>query len=103
MIEESQYVILVCSPTLAQLLREPGSHILHMEKGKYYANTIVNYVQPIKFIPVLLHTTRKGRHYFTNFGKCLVWSGQTELARHIGGILEWTLHWCLKHHFNVSC
>ena len=27
---------------------------------------------------------RKGRNYFTNFGKCLVWSGQTELARHIG-------------------
>ena len=55
MIEDSQYVILVCSPTLAQLLREPGSHILDMEKGKYYANTIVNYVQPIKFIPVLLN------------------------------------------------
>lgn len=27
---------------------------------------------------------RKGRYYFENFGKCLVWSGQEEIARHIG-------------------
>lgn len=27
---------------------------------------------------------RKGRDYFTHFGNNLVWSGQTELARHIG-------------------
>ena len=52
---ESQYVILVCSPTLSQVLREPGSCILEMEKGKYYASTIVNYIQPKKVIPVLLN------------------------------------------------
>ena len=55
MIEESQYVILVCSPTLAQVLREPANYILEMEKGKYYASTIVNYIQPHKVIPVYLN------------------------------------------------
>lgn len=27
---------------------------------------------------------RKGKRYFEHFGKSLVWSGQVELARHIG-------------------
>ena len=27
---------------------------------------------------------RKGKNYFEHFGKNLVWSGQTELAMHIG-------------------
>ena len=27
---------------------------------------------------------RKGTYYYENFSKCLVWSGQVELARHIG-------------------
>ena len=27
---------------------------------------------------------RKGRNYFEHFGKNLVWSGQKELAKHIG-------------------
>ena len=27
---------------------------------------------------------RKGSRYYENFSKCLVWSGQVELARHIG-------------------
>ena len=56
LIEESQYVILVCSPTLSQVLREPGNYILEMEKGKYYASTIVNYIQPHKVIPVYLNS-----------------------------------------------
>ena len=33
---------------------------------------------------LLIWLPRKGRNYFTKFGKCLVWSGQSELARHIG-------------------
>lgn len=33
---------------------------------------------------LLIWLPRKGRNYFTKFGKCLVWSGQKELARHIG-------------------
>ena len=54
-IEESQYVILVCSPTLAQVIQTPHDHVLSMEKGKYYANGIVNLIQPSKFIPVFLN------------------------------------------------
>ena len=54
-IQESQYVILVCSPTLAQVMRDPQDHMLNMEKGKYYANDIVNLIHPQKFIPVYLN------------------------------------------------
>ena len=54
-IEESQYVLFVCSPTLAHHLRDPGDSILVMEKGKYYVSSIVNYVKPQKFIPVFLN------------------------------------------------
>ena len=54
-IEESQYVLLVCSPTLAQVLKTPHDYTLEMEKGKYYASTVVNYVKPQKFIPVFLN------------------------------------------------
>ena len=61
-IEESQYVLLVCSPTLAHALRDPAEHILDMEKGKYYVSSIVNYVQPQKFIPVFM-SHYVPRHY----------------------------------------
>ena len=54
-IEESQYVLLVCSPTLAQALREPANYMLDMEKGKYYVSTVVNFIQPQKVIPVYLN------------------------------------------------
>ena len=54
-IEESQYVILVCSPSLAQMMKTPHNHTLNMEKGKYFANGIVNLVHPPKFIPVYLN------------------------------------------------
>ena len=54
-IEESQYVILVCSPTLAQVIRTPHDYTLNMEKGKYYASTVVNFIQPHKVIPVYLN------------------------------------------------
>ena len=55
-IEESQYVLLVLSPMLAQKIKNPvGEDVLHMEKGKYYVNGIVNYIHPPKFIPVFLN------------------------------------------------
>ena len=55
-IEESQYVLLVLSPMLAQKIMNPvGEDVLHMEKGKYYVNGIVNYIHPPKFIPVFLN------------------------------------------------
>ena len=54
-IEESQYVILVYSPTLAQVIQTSHDYTLNMEKGKYYANGIVNLIHPSKFIPVFLN------------------------------------------------
>ena len=33
---------------------------------------------------LLLLLPRKGRNHFENFGKCLVWSGQKDLAERIG-------------------
>lgn len=57
-IEESQYVILVYSPTLAQMINSrtaPHDNTVNMEKGKYYVNTIVNLIHPPKFIPVCLN------------------------------------------------
>ena len=59
-IEESQYVILVCSPTLAQMMRTPHNYTLNMEKGKYFANGIVNLIHPPKFIPVYLNGYKPG-------------------------------------------
>ena len=59
-IKESQYVILVCSPTLAQMLKMPHNYTLSMEKGKYFANGIVNLVHPPKFIPVYLNAYKPG-------------------------------------------
>lgn len=54
---------------------------------------------------LLIILPRKGKNYFENFGKCLVWSGQVELARHIGVDVdslppapykpgEWVWFWC---------
>ena len=55
-IEESRYVLLVLSPTLAHKIKNPaGEDVLHMEKGKYYVNGIANYIHPPKFIPVFLN------------------------------------------------
>ena len=54
-IEESEYVLLVWSPALAKMIKTPGEYMLNMEKGKYYANGIVNLIHPPKFIPVFLN------------------------------------------------
>ena len=55
-IVESQYVLLILSPTLAHKIKNPvGEDVLHMEKGKYYVNSIVNCIHPPKFIPVFLN------------------------------------------------
>ena len=37
---------------------------------------------------LLLLLPRKGRNHFENFGKCLVWSGQGDLAEKIGIDIE---------------
>ena len=51
---------------------------------EYEILTNPNFTARQKREKLLIWLPRKGRNYFTNFGKCLVWSGQTELARHIG-------------------
>ena len=59
-IEESEYVILVWSPSLAKMIKTPGENMMHMEKGKYYANGVVNLIHPPKFIPVYLNGYNPG-------------------------------------------
>ena len=51
---------------------------------EYETLTSTNFNTKQKREKLLLLLPRKGRQYFQNFGKCLVWSGQTDLARHIG-------------------
>ena len=51
---------------------------------EYEMLTSPNFTTRQKREKLLIWLPRKGRNYFNNFGKCLVWSGQTELARHIG-------------------
>lgn len=51
---------------------------------EYETLTNVAYTKKQHREQLLIILPRKGRYYFENFGKCLVWSGQTELARHIG-------------------
>ena len=51
---------------------------------EYEILTNVAYTRSQQRQRLLTMLPRKGRHYFENFGKCLVWSGQVELARHIG-------------------
>ena len=64
-IVESQYVLLILSPTLAHKIKNPiGEDVLDMEKGKYYVNSIVNCIHPPKFIPIFLnnHIPRVPNH-----------------------------------------
>ena len=51
---------------------------------EYEILTNPNFTARQKREKLLIWLPRKGKNYFTNFGKCLVWSGQTALARHIG-------------------
>ena len=54
-IQESEYVLLVYSPILDQQIHSSQNIMLNMEKGKYYANGIINLMHPPKFIPVYLN------------------------------------------------
>ncbi len=51
---------------------------------EYEILTNIGYTKRQRRSKLLIMLPRKGRDYFENFGKCLVWSGQAELARHIG-------------------
>ena len=54
MIEESDFVLTVCSPMLCQVLRDARHKLVEMLRGKFYPDTVVNYISPHKFIPVFL-------------------------------------------------
>ena len=53
-IEESDFVLTVCSPMLYQVLRDSRHKLVDMLRGKFYPDVIVNYISPHKFIPVFL-------------------------------------------------
>ena len=55
MIKESDFILLVCSPTLNECLQHPQHKLIGMSVGKFYADTIVNLIDPTKFFPVFLN------------------------------------------------
>ena len=55
MIEDSDFVITVCSPMLKRILREPRHEVVNMRRGKFYADSVANCISPHKFIPVFLN------------------------------------------------
>ena len=57
-IKESDFVLLVCSPSLYQALERAGQNTVEMVKGPFYANSVVNLIHPPKFIPVFFNNCR---------------------------------------------
>ena len=57
MIMESDFVLLVCSPALNKCLQNPQHELISMEWGKFYADAVVNHIDPTKFIPVFLNAS----------------------------------------------
>lgn len=55
---------------------------------EYETLTNIAYTKKQRREKLLIYLPRKGKLYFEKFGKCLVWSGQVELARHIGVDVE---------------
>ena len=53
-IEQSDFVLTVCSPMLYQVLRDANHKLVEMLRGKFYPDAVVNYISPHKFIPVFL-------------------------------------------------
>ena len=53
-IEQSDFVLTVCSPMLYQVLRDAHHKLVEMLRGKLYPDAVVNYISPHKFIPVFL-------------------------------------------------
>ena len=51
---------------------------------EYETLTNIGYTLKQRREKLLILLPKKGKYYFEKFGKCLVWSGQAELARHIG-------------------
>ena len=78
------HFVLLCE----QLNLDPLLPYLRQERmltsDEYEMLTNVAFTKKQQRERLLIILPRKGRRYFENFGKCLVWSGQVELARHIG-------------------
>ena len=56
MIEKCDFVITVCSPMLRRVFEDPQHELVNMSHGKFFADAIVNYISPHKFIPVFLNS-----------------------------------------------
>ena len=54
-ISESDFVLLLCSPVMGKCLKSPNHELVEMTQGKFYANSILNHIDPKKFIPVFLN------------------------------------------------
>jgi len=55
MIETSDFVVTVCSPMLNRMLKDSQHELVNMQRGKFYADVVVNRISPHKFIPVFLN------------------------------------------------
>ena len=78
------YFIVLCTQLNLEKILPYLKHERMVTTDEYKMLTNPNFTVRQKREKLLIWLPRKGRDYFTNFGKCLVWSGQTELARRIG-------------------
>ena len=69
---------------IAPVLRQEG--MLTADEFEQLTNQLFTTQNPRQ--KLLLFIPRKGRAHFEKFCECLVWSGQTELARKIGVPVE---------------
>ncbi len=78
------HFVLLCDQLNLDLLLPYLRQERMVTSDEYETLTNVAYTKKQQRERLLIILPRKGRNYFQNFGKCLVWSGQVELARHIG-------------------
>ena len=55
MMQRCEYIVFVCSPMLKRTLHDSQHELISMQRGKFYADVVVNYISPHKFIPVFLN------------------------------------------------
>lgn len=56
---KSDAVLLVCSPMMVKHLKHPSHQLIEMTRGRYYADSVPNCIDPEKFIPVFLNSERQ--------------------------------------------
>ena len=76
--------IILCNQLNLEKILPYLKHERMVTTDEYQILTNATFTARQKREKLLIWLPRKGRNYFTNFGKCLVWSGQVQLARHIG-------------------